>query len=591
MGNLIKGFWSHLTVRRKRQLFLLFCLMVLTSFADVLSLGAVLPFLGALTQPEKIFAYQELQPFFKWLQIGSPEDLLFPITMIFVFAVVLAGGMRLLLLYVQTRVSFSIGADLSYQVYRRTLYQPYSVHLSRNSSEIISGVTTKIGLIITYFLNPILVLSSSVVILIAIMTALLAVDPLVSSIAFLGFGAIYLLTILITRRRLAFYSKEISTESNQVVKVLQEGLGGIRDVLIDGTQEIYCKQYRMADIPLRRAQAGSAIIGGFPRYAVEALGMSFIAILAYILSKQEGSMASVITLLGVLALGAQRLLPVLQQAYVSIVQLRSGRESMHDALKLLNQPVNMEPRDARGIALPYKSSIDICDVDFNYAQGSPLILSKLNFRIQHGSCVGFIGATGSGKSTLLDVLMGLLVPTGGRILIDGVELNKKNRKAWQRLIAHVPQSIYLTDASIIENIAFGVPADKIDRARALLAAQQAQISSYIEALEEGYETKVGERGVRLSGGQRQRIGIARALYKQAEVIIFDEATSALDNETEAAVMDAIARLKGRVTLLIVAHRLSTLNQCDSIFELKNGHIGQSKVRLGATDIVPMDRDL
>jgi ATP-binding cassette subfamily B protein len=569
---LAKGFWSHLTLRRKRQLSVLLALMVLASFAEVLSLGAVLPFLGVLTQPDRVFNHPSLQPVLGWLGIATPAQLLLPVTVTFIVAALLAGGMRLLLLYVSTKLSFAVGADFSFQIYRRTLYQPYAVHVSRNSSEVISGVTSKVQAIIVYFLTPVLTLLSSAVILVAILAALLAVDPRMSLAAFLGFGLIYGAVILLTRKRLALYSQKMSSESTKVIKVLQEGLGGIRDVLIDGTQETYCQQYRLADIPLRHAQAGSTFIGGSPRFAAEALGMAFIAILAYVISGQDGGVANAITLLGVLALGAQRLLPVLQQGYLSFVQLKSGRHSLNDALALLAQPIDSDIYGSTHKTLPFCQAIELRSLGFRYAPQASQVLHGLNLTIPRGGRVGFIGATGSGKSTLLDLIMGLLTPTEGQILIDGVPLSPATQRAWQHHLAHVPQSIYLADASIAENIAFGLPPGQIELDRVRHAAQQAQIADYIESMPQRYDTHVGERGVRLSGGQRQRIGIARALYKQADVIIFDEATSALDNTTERAVMDAIDSLGADLTVLMIAHRLTTLQRCDQIIELQHGRI-------------------
>ena len=573
---LARGYWAHLTIRRKHQLAVLLVLMILASFAEVLSLGAVLPFLGVLTQPEIVFAHSAIQPLLGWMDITSPQSLLLPITLGFIIAALLAGGMRLLLLYVQTKLSYAIGADFSYQIYRRTLYQPYAVHVSRNSSEVISGVTSKVRMIIGYFLTPILTLISSAVILVSILVALVVVNPLVSLAAFLGFGAIYGIVIIVTRTRLKAYSQRIATESNQVVKLLQEGLGGIRDVLLDGTQETYCQQYRRADIPLLHAQASSTIIGGSPRFAAEALGMAFIAFLAYVMARQDGGITGTIALLGVLALGAQRLLPVLQQGYLSIIQLRSGRHSLEDALGLLNQHIDAQVYGQSARALPFERSIRLENLEFRYNSQTPLVLQDVNLTIPCGTRVGFIGTTGSGKSTLLDIIMGLLCPTAGILWVDDIPLEPGTQRAWQRRIAHVPQSIYLADASIAENIAFGVPAPQIDRDRVRLAAQQAQISDHIESLVDGYDTRVGERGVRLSGGQRQRIGIARALYKQAEVIILDEATSALDNATEQAVMHAISAVGEGLTVLIIAHRLTTLRNCDQIVELRQGRV----VRVG-----------
>lgn len=570
--DLTRGFWAHLATRRKRQLAVLLLLMIFASFAEALSLGAILPFLGILTTPDKVFSHPAILPLLQWMDIQTAQDLLLPITIVFIVAALLAGVMRLLLLYFNTKLSFAIGADFSYEIYRRTLYQPYSVHVSRNSSAVISGITGKSGAIIQNLLVPLLTLVASIMIFMTILVALLSIDPVMSMISFVGFGAIYGVVILITRKRLALNSYRAAQESTQVFKVLQEGLGGIRDVLIDGSQIEYCKNFQLADIPLRNAQASSTFIGGSPRYAAEALGMAFIAVLAYVLAQEPGGVASAITTLGVLALGAQRLLPVLQQSYSSIISIRAGKASLSDALDLLSQAVDPEIYTNSTEVLPFIQGIYLKNLSFRYAPNSPWVLQDLNLSIPRGKRIGFIGATGSGKSTLLDIIMGLLPATEGVVFIDDTPLQARSQRAWQRRIAHVPQTIYLSDSSIEENIAFGVSKDKINLSRVRMAAQKAQIADYIESLPKKYKTNVGERGVRLSGGQRQRIGIARALYKQAEVIIFDEATSALDNETERAVMDAIENLGPDLTILIIAHRLSTLRRCDLVVELSKGRL-------------------
>ena len=567
---LARGFWRHLAPQRKKQLAFLLVLMVGASFAEVLSLGAVVPFLGVLTQPDRVFEYPAVQSFLGWLEIDSPKALLLPMTVLFVGAALFAAGARLLLLYVSNRLSFALGADFSQMLFRATLYQPYVVHVSRNSSEIISGATTKVNILILQFLVPVLLLISSSIIIMVVLSALLLVSFSISIATFVGFGLIYGVVIMVTRERVVVCSQKISEESVQVIKVLQEGLGGIRDVLIDSSQEVYCQQYEKAEIALRNAQASSAFIAGSPRFVAEALGMAFIAVLAYVVTARENVLANVIVLLGVLAMAAQRLLPLLQQAYNSITQIRGSVYSLQDILELLDLPIDKAPEAGVTSNLLFQTAIELCDLGFRYTPESKLVLRNVNLRIPRGIRMGFVGSTGSGKSTLLDIIMGLLSPTEGGVWIDNIALTPATQRAWQRRIAHVPQAIYLSDATIAENIAFGLPQHIIDAERVKLAAQQAQISEYIESLPSRYDTFVGERGVRLSGGQRQRIGIARALYKQAEVIIFDEATSALDNETEQAVMEAIENLSSDLTVLIIAHRLSTLKNCSQIVEIKNG---------------------
>jgi ATP-binding cassette subfamily B protein len=552
--------------------------MIVTAFAEVLSIGAVLPFLGILTSPDVVFAQPFLAPLIQALGIQTPAQLLFPLTILFALAAITSGLMRILLLWAQYRLSSAMGADLSLNVYRRTLFQPYAVHAARNSSDIIAAISSKITMVINNSLMTSLILISSFFLMTMILGALLLIDPLIAVTAFVGFGMVYAIVIALTKKRLLRDSKRISQQSNRVVKALQEGLGGIRDVLIDGTQNTYCDIYRTADQSLRRAQANVNIVSGSPRFLIEALGMVLIAGLAYVMAQRSEGIAGAIPVLGALALGAQRLLPVLQQAYYSFSTIRGNKTNLEDVIDLLDQPM---PEGHQELVQPitFERDIKLNNLSFQYAKQTPMVLKGVDITIAKGSRVGFIGSTGSGKSTLVDVAMSLLQPTQGSLDIDGQAITSANQRAWHAHLAHVPQSIFLADSSIAENIAFGVPIALIDMQRVQLAAQQAQIAQTIEGWQDGYETFVGERGVRLSGGQRQRIGIARALYKQANVIIFDEATSALDNATEQEVMQAIDSLGKELTVLIVAHRLSTLKHCTHIVELSQGQV----VRQGGYD--------
>ena len=554
--------------------------MVLASITEIISIGAVLPFLGILTAPEHIYQHSLMHPVNNMLNITSSDQLLLPLTIAFVLAALLAGTIRLTLLYVMTRLSFATGADLSINIYRRTLYQEYSVHVSRNSSEVINGIITKTNTVIDGVIRPTLNLISSTIIITAILGTLFAIDIAVALTASIGFGTLYFGVIRYTKKQLRVNSQTIADQSTQMVKSLQEGLGGIRDVLIDGSQQFYCNLYRNADLPLRRASGNNTFIGQSPRYAMEAVGMTLIAGIAYTMSLREEGLTTAIPILGALALGAQRLLPALQQAYGSYSQLKGSHSSFQDVLDLLNQPLPQYAYQTEEhkmiIPISFERDITLKSLCFRYAaestKNTPWVLKDINLKLTKGARIGFIGVTGSGKSTLLDIIMGLLPPTEGRLMIDSRPIINENRREWQAHIAHVPQNIYLSDSTIEENIAFGIPKEKINHQQVKRAAKQAQIAELIDGWEDGYQTLVGERGIRLSGGQRQRIGIARALYKQANVLVFDEATSALDNMTEQAVMDAVEGLGRDLTILIIAHRLTTLKGCDQIVKLDKNNI-------------------
>ena len=567
LPQLLARLWPHISSRRRGQFGFLLVLMLIASFAEILSIGAVLPFLGVLTTPERVFEHSLAQPLIQILGLTEPAQLLLPLTITFGLAAVVAGVMRLWLLWASTRLSFATGADLSMSIYRRTLYQPYEIHVARNSSGVINGIWSKVKGVIGGVIVPVLTLISASIMLIVILIAMLSVEPLIALATFGGFGLIYVSIIRITRIKKIRNSKAMAHESTQVVKSLQEGLGGIRDVLIDGSQEAYCHIYRKADLPLRRAQGSIHIIANSPRFGIEALGMLLIAVLAYTLAQEADGIAKAIPILGALALGAQRLLPVMQQSYAAWTCIQGFQVSLQDTLELLDQPLPDYANQPAVKPLPFQQQIKLNQLSFRYSPQTAWVLRNLDLNIAKGSRIGIIGATGSGKSTLLDIVMGLLRPSEGSIEIDGQLVTIENNRAWQAHIAHVPQDIFLADSTIEENIAFGIPKDQIDHERVRQAAQQAQIADSIDTWPKQYQTFVGERGVRLSGGQRQRIGIARALYKQADVIIFDEATSALDNETEQGIMQAIEGLSTELTILIIAHRLSTLRNCTQIVEL------------------------
>ena len=545
--------------------------MVFTAFLEVGTLGALIPFLGVLTSPEAVWDNSFVQTFAGWFGIESAAELVRPITVLFVSVALLAGAARLLQLWASNRLAYGTGTDLSTAVYQRTLYQPYPVHVARNTSEVISGIT-KVNVVVGAVLLPVPRLVGSLLILVGIVTALFILDPAVATVAALGFGGSYFLMTLYTRSRLRRNSARVARELSRVVKAQQEGLGGIRDVLLDGTQQMFSDMYGEADGPMRRADAENAFISVAPKFVMEAIGMVLIAVLAFILSRRSGGVTSAIPILGALALGAQRLLPALQDVYSSWAQFTGSQAVLLDVVELLDQPLPDSATEPAPDPLVVEEEVRFVDVRFRYSDEAPWVLEDINLVIPRGARVGFVGSTGSGKSTLLDLLMGLLEPTAGQVLVDGASIGGARLRSWQRSIAHVPQHIFLADSTWTENIAFGIEPERIDMARVKEAATRAHIADFIESGPNGYGGSVGERGIRLSGGQRQRIGIARALYKQANVLVFDEATSALDNTTEQSVMDSIEALDRDLTVLLVAHRLTTVQGCDFIVELEEGRI-------------------
>jgi len=561
--------WNHFSSRRQKQLIVMQIFAVIVSFFEMLSLGAVIPFLGVLANPQSVFDSRYLEIPISYLGITEPSQLVLPITFLFVLLTILSAGFRLIALWMLTRISQQAGADLSIKIYRNTLFQDYAVHVARNSSEVINGIIVKTNTVTKGVITPTLSLISTLIMMIGIVAVLLLVNIFVTLTAFFSFGLLYLLVMYLTRKNLSTNSARIASKSDLMVKTLQEGLEGIREVLLNSNQLFYVKLYRDADLIMRQATWRNEMIYSSPRFIMEASGIAIVALFAYFATLQFGGINEFLPILGVFVLGAQKLLPAIQKAYASYSRIKGAAYSLEDIIDLLDQPLPKYANFSANMPIPFTQSIELKNLSFRYSHQSPWVLKNLNFKIPKGSVVGIIGSTGCGKSTIIDLIMGLLPLTNGELTVDGVPIDNENKREWQANISCVPQDIYLSDGTIKENIAFGLPKEQINFSKVKIAAQKAQIAELIESWDDQFETMVGERGMRLSGGQRQRIGVARALYSESNVLILDEATSALDNETELAVMNSINTFNKDITVIIIAHRLTTLKKCDMILELGN----------------------
>ena len=563
---LIKRLSPQISIKKRRILFALLILTIVSSIVDAISIGAVLPFLSAITNPEKLINSPTFSRYIIYFKISNSNDLVKIMTIGIVSITLLSATFRWIVIYFQTLVSNNITSELSIKGYERTLYQPYSVHIALNSSNIITGIN-KVNSILNNFITPSITLITALFTITSICIGLLYLEPLLTFVIFTSLFCIYYLIIRVTKNSLIKFGERRNNEASKLTKAIQEGLGGIRDVLLDGTQPLYCEIYSKSDKPIKTANTYIQLIGLTPGIIVQALAIILIVILSFFLNKNSIGFVNSLPILGVIALGIQRMVPAFQGVYSSWSVIKSGVPTINEALNLLEQPLPKYSQEHSIQRMDFSNTITLKNISFKYSINTPFVFNNLNLSINKGSKVGFMGATGSGKSTLIDIIMALLNPSEGTLEVDDKIIDDSNFRSWQRNLAHVPQSIYLTDSSVAENIAFGVPRDKIDWNRLYNVASQAKILETIEAMPQKFETKIGERGIRLSGGQRQRIGIARALYKNANVIIFDEATSALDNNTENEVMEAIDSLGKDITVLIVAHRLTTLRNCDTVFEL------------------------
>ena len=558
--------------RRRRQLYLTIALMIAGAGAELITIGAALPFLALISNPAQANEIGIVRTIFDLLDWRAGETRIVEATFLLVGAALVGAAVRLLLNWTVQAFVFRVGHDLGVKVFSRALHQPYLYHVERNSSEVIAGVE-KAQAVLFQVLLPLMQGVVAAFMAIFILVLLVAIDPVTASIAAVAMVFLYVALTLATRRILSANSRIHAEAYTERIKQVQEGLGGIRDILIDRSQPVFEKGFREVDDRLRRAQMVNTFLASSPRMVIEAAAIILIALLALYMSYQPGGVIRAIPVLGALAIGAQRLLPMLQTIYHAWSRTAGSLQIVLDIADLLGKTESVvgESEEVGGRA-GFTRAIEMDKVGFRYPGGRQYALRNITLEIRKGERIGLLGETGSGKSTLLDLLMGLLEPGAGEIRIDGIALSGATRRRWQTQIAHVPQFIYLSDSAIAENIAFGIAPGAIDMGRVRAAAVDAGIAEFIEALPNGYLTPVGERGVRLSGGQRQRIGIARALYKQASVLILDEATSALDNETEAMVMANLVGNDPNLTILMVAHRLSTLAGCDRLVKLSAGRI-------------------
>ena len=579
---IVLGLWRIITKKRKLQVILLFCLMLCSSFSEIFSLFAVVPFLQVLIEPDSIFRFKFLLKITEFLNINNNDQFLLIVTTAFIISSVAAAMIRLLNIWFNNKLAANIGSDLSIKAFQITLFKPYKFHIKSNSSFLISTITKEVGDTIEV-LRQILQFLTSFLIVSGLILGLLIINAKLAISSLIIFSTLYFLIGAISKRRLVNNSKSILRNNVAIIKSLQEGLGSIRDVLIHNSQDTYLDIYKSSDRPMRIKQAQNITLQSFPRYCLEATGIVLISVFAFSLTKGNISKPEIISLLGTLALAAQRMLPSMQQCYSAWASIKSYLASIVSLINLLSSSTSNSKSVSKSKKLYFKNEIKLKNVSFRYSKMTELVLNSINLTIKKGEKIGIIGETGCGKSTFLDILMGLLEPTSGEIYVDNVCINKKNKPSlinyWRNSIAHVPQDIYLSDSTIAENIAFGVPLKEIDFNKVKSSAKKAEINNFIESKSKGFKTIIGERGITLSGGQIQRIAIARAIYKDAEILVLDEATSALDNKTEKQIISEINHLNQDLTIFMVAHRLSSLDGCDKIIEFKKGNIVETKLNL------------
>lgn len=543
-------------------------LMLLGALAEMVGISAVLVFLTIVTNPQRLTStglWQRSQSLF---HLGNDPVLVSFVA--FVVVLLVSGFIRMALIWVSQSFVVNAGVDFTELAFKRITRQKYNFYLENGSDKILSRMEK------IYHTNFVLQFGVqgfvAAVLAVLIIAFLLALNTSVALLLGVVLVGAYVGITVLTRSILSRNSEVLASAHSERVKRIQEAIGGIRDILIDRSQGVFQADFDRLCDRIRRPQVINSVIPNTPRIVVELIGMTVIAVLALVSSRNGGGLTAALPLLAGLAIGAQRLLPLLQQAYFGLSAFIGNRQLVLEVAGMLAMRDDLTAAET-GRRHDLASVIRFDGVSFAYVDRN-YVLRDVSFDIGKGERIGIVGTTGSGKSTLTDLLLGLLEPTKGRILIDGAALDRDSLAGWQEQVAHVPQSIYLSDDTIIGNIAFGVSREHVDMQLIEGVARAAGIHDFIVTLPEQYQTRCGERGVRLSGGQRQRIGIARALYKRATVLVLDEATSALDNETEKAVMQSIADLSSDITIIMIAHRLSSLAECGRILHIEGGRVSE-----------------
>ena len=575
MLSVIKEIFSLLSNDQRKRFYILQVLVVLMAFTELLGIASIAPFMalvGDISLLEKQGIYSKLY------QISGIND---PLHFLFV-----TGIGVLIALTVSTIVSMfttwrlalygsSIGAQLADRLYSHYMKQDWQFHASGSSAQLTKQVSTESARISNSIIQPLMQMNAKVVLAMFIAISILIYNPIVAVVGLLMFAFGYFLMYRFVRKALVLNGKKLSSVATNRFRLMNEGFGGIKDVLLLNRNKDFIDRFSAEGNIQAKAQGLNQTIYQVPRFFIELLAFgAMIGLVLILIKTHHGDLGTVLPILAVYALACFKLLPALQQIYGSITQIKgniaafeSVREDLINSREDLSTIKTISPNK-----FSITKAISLKNIYFAYPTKSIYAVNDVSLSIPVNHVIGIVGSSGSGKSTLIDIILGLLTPQKGEIYIDNTLITDKNKRGWQDLLGFVPQSIFLSEGSIAENIAFGIPADEINYDQVMRAIDLAHLTELVNELPEGVHTKVGERGVQLSGGQRQRIGIARALYNEADVLIFDEATSALDGITEKIIMDAIHEFTGKKTIIMIAHRLKTVQKCDTIYLMEKGRV-------------------
>ena len=572
---IINKIYYLLTPYERRNAFFLLLLILIVALLEMIGVASIFPFVTVLSNPSLIETNSTLNTLFRKssiIGIDNNQDFLFSLGILVFILLLTSIGFKALLTYTQIRFAQTLQYSLSKRLVERYLGQPYSWFLNQHSADLAKSILSEIGGVIANGISPLIELIAKGTITVTILILLIIVDPKVAFIAGCSLGISYLVIFKLTKNYVNKFGKERLKNNQLLFKSVNEAFSALKEIKIGNLEQFYIGRFSDPAKIISKKMALASIIGALPRYAIEAVAFGGIIILILYKMAQSGSFINALPIISLYAFAGYRLMPAIQVIYGSFSKFIFISPSLNriyndfENLKISNLNQHQE-------TVSFNKSIKLKNICFSYPNSSKTTLKNINLKIQINTTVGIVGSTGSGKTTTADIILGLLGPEKGTIAIDDKIINKGNIKSWQHLIGYVPQHIFLSDDTIAANIALGSDPKEINIKLIEKVAKIANLHEFVTSeLPNQYHTMIGERGVRLSGGQRQRIGIARALYHNPKVLILDEATSALDNQTEKAVMDAVNNLSKEITIILIAHRLSTVKKCDIIFLLEKGQL-------------------
>lgn len=580
MPSVVRKLFDLLSTRDRVQFYWLLVVLVMVAAVEMAGIASIMPFMAVVTNPEIIHSNRWLNTAFQGLGFQSEQTFLTFLGLIVLGLLVSSNLIKATSSWLTLRYHNKLNYILARRLLAQYMARPYSFFLNRNTAELGKNVLTEVRSVVVGIVSPFMVVVSSTLVAIAIMTLLVVVDPFIAVAIAAVLGGAYGVVYLTARRRLMVIGRQQIEANAQKFKAAGEGLSGIKDLKILGRELTFLRRFSRYAKLHSRNNVTAGVISEMPRYALEIVAFGGILLVVLYLLGKGREAASTVPLLALYAFAGYRLMPALQQLFAAFASLRQSvptLELLHKDLAVAtgetSNPEAQLAASSRATPLPFQQGLELRNVAFRYEGAPEPALCNLDLTIKPNTSVGLVGPTGCGKTTTVDLILGLLSPSEGQIFVDGVEINCDNLACWQQNLGYVPQQIYISDDTIARNIAFGIPDDEVDMEAVRHAARIANLAEFVEIeLPQGYETEIGERGVRLSGGQRQRIGIARALYRDPKILVMDEATSALDGITEEYVMEAVRTLSRKKTVILIAHRLTTVKDCDVVYLLEHGQI-------------------